>query len=403
MYASEVLKQNLINRLLLYDQIVIPTGNFLVLPILRLWLGDRAVARLLREDVIVLARYDSWFGYMGNGGGLRFYQILPGDTPQSKQPTITSINYAPIEETVDMILEHGNPKVSDFERPTLKKLLLDKSRPLSVSRYEEQLRKETYTDILRSRLLRSFFALRNRDLDRLHGIAANQVTVADFHHPKLGLEDKPEIAAVCKIALENLLLTLASELACSIQGDLDSKVILKAKGQRIGLADAQLEGFLHVASLHGLPDLGALFTAGQLSFDALMEIRDSQTTQRLRKWIHATDPLTRDDVLNSYISSLRQKAPVDSLPIKVLRFLSTTALGAIPTVGPILGAIGGFADSFLMEKLFPGKLPAVLLDGFRTVVVQATKDHPPRQMKGSERNYTCPCGSGRKYKKCCGR
>ena len=400
-YASEILKRSFINRLLLYDQIIIPTGNYLVLPVLRLWLGDRAVAKLLRDDVIVLARYDTWLCYIGNGHGLKFYQIAPGETPESKQPTITSVNYAPIEEAVEMILNVGNPKVSDFERPALRRLLLDKSRPLSISRYEEQLRKETYTDILKSSILRSFFAIRNKHLDQLHGIGPNEVTVADFHQPKMGMEDKPEIAAVFKIALENLLLTLASELGCSIQGNLESKIMLKAKGQRIGLADAQLEGFLHVSNLHGLPDLGALYTAGQLSFDALMEIREHQTTQGLRKWIRTTDPLTCEEVLKAYVSSLRQKAPVESLPFKVLRFLSTTALGAIPKIGPVLGAIVGVADSFLIEKLFPGKLPAVLLDGMRTVVLQAKENHPLRSVKGATRNQPCHCGSGKKAKKCC--
>ena len=219
------------------------------------------------------------------------------------------------------------------------------------------------------------------------------------------MEDKPEIAAVFKIALENLILTLASELGCSIQGDIDSQVMLKAKGQRIGLADAQLEGFLQISDLHGLPDIGALFTAGQLSFDALMEIREHQTTKRIRKWIREADPLTSEDIVRAYVSSLREKSPVNSLPVKALRFISTTALGAIPAVGPTLGAIGGCADSFLIEKLFPGKLTGLLLDGYRTVVVQARKEHPIQPTSGPKpgRNQPCWCKSGKKYKKCHGR
>lgn len=401
-YASKVLKASLANRLLLYDRLVIPTGNYLVLPVLRLWLGDRAVNRLLREDIVALARYDSWFGYIGNGGGLKFYKIGLGDTPESREHNIGTVTFAPIEEAIDKILEVGNPKLSDFEKPALRKLLLDKSIPIQISQYEEQLRRETYTDILKSSTLRSFFAIRNRHLDHLHGIKPNEVVTANFHERRLGLDDKPEIGAVFKIALENLLLTLAADLNCSIQGDLDSKAVLKAKGQRIGLADAQLEGFLSISDLHGLPDVGHLFAADELSFDALMEIREHRTTTDLRTWLNTLDPLGRDDVVRAYVSGLRQKTPVESLPAKALRFIGTTALGAIPGIGAVAGALGGFADSFLIQKLFPGKLPGILLDGFRTVVVQAADKHPVRRIKGSQRNEPCPCGSGRKSKRCCG-
>ena len=169
---------------------------------------------------------------------------------------------------------------------------------------------------LRSRLRARKAAGQGRD-GAGQGVEPNQVTVANFHEPKLGMEDKPEIAAVFKIALENLILTLASELGCSIQGDIDSQVMLKAKGQRIGLADAQLEGFLQISDLHGLPDIGALFTAGQLSFDALMEIREHQTTKGIRKWVREADPLTSEDIVRAYVSSLREKSPVNSLPVNL--------------------------------------------------------------------------------------
>ena len=402
-YASRILKESFINRLLLYDRIVIPTGNFVVLPVLRLWLGDRAVARLLREKVVVLARYDSWFSYMGNGRGLQFFKILPGDTPETKEHNIYTVNFAPIEEAVDKILEVGNPRVSDFEKPGLRKLLLDSAVPISLSQYQDHLKHETYTDILKSRDLRNFFAIRNKHLDHLHGVNPDQVVAADFHHPRLGLEDKPELAAVLRIALENLILTLAADLGCSIQGDLDSKAVLKAKGQRVGLADAQLDGFLSVSDLHDLPDVGHLFAAEELSFDALMTIREHRTTTDLRKWVHSLDPVIREDVVKAYISSLREKAPVERLPAKTLRFLATTALGAIPVIGTATGALASFVDSFLIQKMFPGKLPGVLLDGFRTVVLQETQKHPIRPMKGNQRNEPCPCGTGRKFKKCCGR
>jgi hypothetical protein len=57
--------------LLLYDQIVIPTGNLQILPVLRIILGEDFFDELLRNKGIVLVRFDKWFGYLGNGNGRR--------------------------------------------------------------------------------------------------------------------------------------------------------------------------------------------------------------------------------------------------------------------------------------------------------------------------------------------
>src|SRR5205823_13478116 len=42
-----------------------------------------------------------------------------------------------------------------------------------------------------------------------------------------------------------------------------------------------------------------------------------------------------------YAALLRDVPRIQSMPVKVLRFISTTALGAIPGVGPIVGAVAG--------------------------------------------------------------
>ena len=56
----------------LYDQIIVPTGNLQVLPVLRLMLGEDVFDELVRNRAIVLARFDQWFGYAGNGVGIVF-------------------------------------------------------------------------------------------------------------------------------------------------------------------------------------------------------------------------------------------------------------------------------------------------------------------------------------------
>jgi hypothetical protein len=366
------LKMALVNRLVLYDQIVIPTGNLLILPVLRQWLGDRAVRNLLNDEIIVLSRYDQWFSYIGNGGGLQFFQIALGDTPGADRHNIATLTYAPLDEAAAEIIRLGVPATADFERPSLHRLLMDKIKPIALGQYAEKLRHETYTDIVNSPTLRSFFALRNTNLDRLHGINPDQVTVEDVHRP--GGVESPEIAAVLRIAFENTLLTIASETAGSLQGDLRAETVLKAKAERLRLGKPTLDGFLSVANLRGVPDIGAAVVAGTLDFDGLMRIREAPATARLRRWLRQVDPLQAEDVLRAFVDGIGQKSMIEQLPAKVLRLVTTTALGLIPNIGNVTGTLASFVDSFLLEKWFPGSAPHLLVDGFRTVVVEEKKE-----------------------------
>ena len=62
MLASTDHWSRLASYLLMYDQVVIPTGNFQVVPVLRLILGEDMFDEAIRSRAIVLARYDQWFG-----------------------------------------------------------------------------------------------------------------------------------------------------------------------------------------------------------------------------------------------------------------------------------------------------------------------------------------------------
>ena len=53
MVASKEYWARLANYLLLYDQLVIPTGNLQILPVLRLMLGEAAFDQLVRTKGIV--------------------------------------------------------------------------------------------------------------------------------------------------------------------------------------------------------------------------------------------------------------------------------------------------------------------------------------------------------------
>lgn len=67
-----------------------------------------------------------------------------------------------------------------------------------------------------------------------------------------------------------------------------------------------------------------------------------------------------------------------------------------PNTGELIGQVDSESHHEFMERL--KELGAVPLTDEQ---YEETKDMMPEQRKGYMRNQACPCGSGRKFKKCC--
>ena len=197
----------LANYLLMYDQIVIPTGNLQVLPMLRLMLGEEVFDELIQTRGIVLARYDQWFGYAGNGGGLVFFTVHENPDIPRHGPNIFSSYFKPVDEAIDVALAVTSPPSTSQRRSELKNLLMDNIVLLPTQQFADTLKDEAYRDILNSPYLREFLALRNagRSLDNLVGLGPDKVTTFNPHIPA-GADEIPEIRSVLRVAFENLLL-----------------------------------------------------------------------------------------------------------------------------------------------------------------------------------------------------
>ncbi len=53
------------------------------------------------------------------------------------------------------------------------------------------------------------------------------------------------------------------------------------------------------------------------------------------------------------------------LPARVIRFIITTAIGAIPLAGMIAGPVADAIDSFVLDRLRFGGLPKFLIESVR--------------------------------------
>ena len=107
--------------LLLYDQVLIPTTNLQVVPVLRSMLGEDALAELLSSKAIVLVRFDKWIGYQGGGTGLVFWQLSRPDVP----PDMLVSSFTPLDQAIETMLSCSlHPSMAD-RHSKLTNLLLD--------------------------------------------------------------------------------------------------------------------------------------------------------------------------------------------------------------------------------------------------------------------------------------
>lgn len=107
----------LADYLLMYDQIVIPTGNLQILSVLRFMLGDDVLLELLETRTIVLTRFDHWFGYLGTAGVI-FFKV--GDGPENKRavPNLATSHFLPLDEAIDAVFIVMNPPSTPEVRHT---------------------------------------------------------------------------------------------------------------------------------------------------------------------------------------------------------------------------------------------------------------------------------------------
>lgn len=337
------LKQ-LLESILLHPTTYIPTEDFLSLAVLVGTLGERAVIALLDSGRVRFVRVRGSLAYIGNGGGIRHYEIFDKDVPTH--------HCAPLDQSIAWALGGLAVKPTD---PRLPALVLEKSQELSITQVSAAVRHETYTDILGSPELREFFGLRNTDMDHLAGVAKNGVRI-------YGGADAAwtgdEIDVVMAVATANLELRLAE-----ITGAVDASTVtpvgnlLKAKAERVYGRDAAAS-FTELSEIAGIADVGEAVLQNVVSVEQLIKLSDSPDGQQFQAWFHdhcRTDTLTSAREYNRLLSAIPR---IQSFPVKALRFIATAALGKIPVIGEIASGI----DSFFLERWLRGRSPKFFLD-----------------------------------------
>lgn len=387
--------------LLMYDQIVIPTGNMQILSVLRFMLGDDVLLELLQTRAIVFTRFDHWFGYIGTVGIAAFKF---GDNPDLERihPNLAITHFQPLGDAIDGAFISMNPASSTEVRQRYRTLLLDTTAQLQTEQLLKEVRDEAYRDIQGSPYLQELLAIRNaeRGLDNLVGSKPDTVSIFNPHVPATNL-DHPEIRAVLRVAFENFLLAMGGKVqANELAGDSSILSVLQAKGQRHGYSPQGRNAFAQLMNVAGVPALGAAFASKQLSARQILDLRQSKHAQSFRDWLSSGGAAsTAEETVRRYVETVGKPSLIETLPAKLLRFAATTAWGVVE---PVSGGVAAFTDAFMLSKWYPGTSPRLFMTQAKLVIKNTPVIKPP-VLKGRDRNALCSCGSMKKYKVCCGR
>jgi hypothetical protein len=399
MLASPAHWSSLANYLILYDQIVIPTSNLQVLPVLRHMLGDAVFEELVRTKVIVFARYDQWFGFAGGGAGLSFFQILPGERAD-RGMNIGMAHFLPLERAIDVALDYTTPIVEASQKRSLAKLLGDHVVELPMPTGDlDRITEETIKDVIESPYLREALSLKNKHPNKLGNLPSTKLAIFNPHVPPEPGENR-EIRSVLRVAFENFLLHVGGLTdATDITGDDATLTVLRAKGQRYGAPIEGSRAFAQIQKISGIPDIGSAFANKLLTSEKLLALRDSTHAASFREWFAEGSPSENADAtVRRFVEQLQQPSWIDRSPAKSLRFAITTAWGSLE---PISGTLIGIADNFLLSRWWPTRSPRLFLKQAKVALAR-----PPligSESKGRDRNADCYCGSGKKYKRCHGK
>lgn len=349
-----------IESILLHDQIVIPTQDFMVLQLLRSQLPERDLFEMLEADYIRFMRFEGMLAYSGGqlGHGIQPFAISDEGAikPDGKLDDSKRLPFsASLESAVEWGISVNKEKPKDSK---LASLVLEKTDEITAKSVVAQIRHETYMDVLESNYLSSLFALRNRNMNRLARLKFNQVRASKRHYAPTWQGD--EIDVVLALAQTNLELYLAQASGC-VDSSTASPVghVIKAKAQRTFADKSPFQDFAAFKEIADIPDIGDGVLQKNISVKRLLKLRQSTNGEQFRRWFHENCRDNPTRTAKELFSLVSEVPGVQHVAIKVLRFIVTSLLP-----WPF-APIGGAIDSFVIDRMFRGSSPKYFIEDLR--------------------------------------
>lgn len=373
MMANSGIKIKLANYLLLYDQIVIPSGNLLIVQVLRQILGEGIFDDLIRNHIIIFARYSKWIGYAPRGLGLTIYS----DRSNNKFPLLSDAYFLSSEEAIDTVFRNGIIQTGIYRSSVLKPLILENTIDIDVDPWFRSLKDETHKDINESPYLREHlgFNRKGQKLNELKGIKNTQFRIHGLHTESA--IKKGAIDILLDVAFENFLLRFSSALDVSeITADSASLSLLRAKSCRAGIPTEQISSFVKIQGLENIPDIGTAFSHNQISIESILKLRESSSAIAFRAWLSqsAVNNNNAENILSNYMDTITAIPKIDSIPYKLLRFVGTSLASILGDNLNITSTAASLLDNFVLNKWFPNKSPRFFIEDIKSLSVKDNKN-----------------------------
>lgn len=346
----------LVESVLLYDHVDIPTQDFLVIPLLLRELGERPVLELLSSGSLRLVRVRGSLGYSGRRG-LSHFWIAVGPDETKPNP------YCPQDQALRIVLSHigARPHDTGFE-----KLVLERTREVTAQAIFDKVRRETMADLQRSPELRNACGLSRHGQGPLPGVPFDQIRIYGGTDSDEWKGDPADL--ILALGAANTELWLGQHLRC-MDASTASPIgqVLKAKGITQATDTQAPDAFTVLCEIADVPDLGEGVLAWQVPMGALLRLKESRDGGQFRRWFHDNCRGDAKLVGREYARLLRDIPGVDKLPARVLRFLAVTAFSTLVAANPLMGITAGAIDSFFVSQWLRGHSPKFFLGKLRTL------------------------------------
>lgn len=343
---SPVLRGALLEDLILQDQIIIPVPDFTTAAGLILLIGERGMIEMLEAERVKFVRTRASLAFVrgsGPDGG-----IVVAYDPTHQRPTD-----APLDKAIAAGIDLVRNALTEYN--LLTKLILKSSCSVESLEILKAVKNESLSNFKQTTTWTPAFAFDNPELLCLPGIQKMEMKVIGMTPDPL----RAPIDTLLEIVSYNADIFLAAKFdAADLSPFFPIGDLLRIKALA---SEQKRESLWSLFEVNGIPDVSCLDLAQSGRFEALFKASNSSKAKAFRTWFHSREAWDGNEIIKEYIDILTQVPWTQRLPTRILRFIVTTALGAIP----IVGHAASVADAFLIDSLAGRKSPKCFIDNLR--------------------------------------
>lgn len=320
--------QQMVENLLLYDQVVIPTDNFVSIKVLADAFGTEGVATMIDSGILRFARVHGILTYAGVGRGLL---VITQSNNQSPLWAPTGVAARYVFETLE------GPDSRRAKQMGAK--IASVTTEINLSHHRDAIQDRTFAAV-RSSTISPELKVNSPNLLALPGQANNQLTLTGALNKPLDPDN--DIGRVMRVAR-----TESEIVGQQVTGCTDVSTLSPIGKIIAANAETQMKGLFQITDA---PDIGKAALVGNLQLKDIIALRESKHWQEFVVWFHQACGSEPERVGREYVKLLKAAGPLDTTFFKVVRVLIPALIGLLPGGGTLSTAIGA-ADTFLLPKL----------------------------------------------------